>query len=201
MKHEPQPDQPNSSSEVEQDHIVELAVPASLGFLPVLCAALREYCAALPSLLQVPGSKADTEQSLAARSNFGTEPLKLPGNNSPTIVVSYSHLVYSLELALQEAATNIVRHGYGGDDLTHKISLRLSTHPADHDTNYRPALVIELEDNGQPFDTAAATYRQPDPDQLQESGYGIYLIHKLTDQLHYWRENGSNRLQIIKFLG
>jgi anti-sigma regulatory factor (Ser/Thr protein kinase) len=198
------PNQANSNSDPNiQTASVEMNIPASLNFLSVLCAALREYCAALPLLLQI-GENEPEEIKIVnnARSRFGTGALRLPGNNGSTIMVSYSHMVYSLELALQEAATNIVRHGYGGDDYDKKIRLLLSTNYMSKDGTSPPqrVLIVELFDTGAAFDTASATYRSPDPTQLYESGYGLYLIHKLTDRLRYFQADGYNCLQMVKFL-
>ncbi len=180
---------------------VAITIPASLNFLPILCAALREYCVALPLLIESAENSLDTIQPSEARTRFGTGPLQLPGPHGSTIRVSYSHLVYSLELALQEAATNIVRHGYTDNSPAHHIRLNLSLRPvSDANQKQRRALIIELFDNGLTFDTANAPYNLPDPDQLSESGYGLYLIHKLTDQLQYFQQFGQNCLRMIKFL-
>ena len=183
---------------------VAIEIPASLNFLPILCAALREYCVALPLLLESAENSLDTvrpSEASAARLRFGTGPLQLPGSRGSIIRVSYSHLVYSLELALQEAATNIVRHGYMGNNLAERIRLHLSLRPVlDVHQKERRALIIELFDTGMTFDIANAPYNLPDPDQLSESGYGLYLIHKLTDQLGYFQQLGQNCLQMIKFL-
>lgn len=173
-----------------QEARVELIIPATLHFLPILCAALREYCAALPPLLHSLKKQHQADQTSEHFDIYQTA----------SLMGSYSHLVYSLELALQEAASNIVRHGYTKDTSVKLIKLHLGLDFQKSDKGLRRIIVIELIDFGTPFNPAATAYHLPDPTALSESGYGLYLIHRLTDQLLYSYSNGQNHLRMLKFL-
>ena len=82
-----------------------------------------------------------------------------------------------VELALQEALANAVRHGCGGDP--EKRVQCLVTHDAAGE------LVIVIRDPGTGFDARAV----PDPlaveNVFKPSGRGIYLINRLMDEVHF----------------
>jgi anti-sigma regulatory factor (Ser/Thr protein kinase) len=172
---------------------VTLVIPAKLNMLPVLGAAVREYCAALPQVLA-------GRLQMLARARISTGRLRLP--DSAAVPVSFSHFVYSAELILQEAASNIIRHGYGGEDPQQSLTLALSLNSL-----YDPRLggdrftfQMELSDDAPPFDFTRAIAREPDPLQPRESGYGVFLIRKLADVLDYRYENGRNYLTMGKLI-
>ena len=170
--------------------VVEIIVPANYDYLAILGAVAREFCAALPLLL--PQSKAELDTGVR---RFGTGILKLPGSTA-TVTASYSHFVYSVELVLQEVASNIVRHGYGEGSVA-QIHLSLSVEEV---SSGRNALIISIKDDAPAFDPTLAQIEPPDPHDPRESGYGLYLIHKLTDQLEYTRQDGWNYLRMTKYL-
>jgi serine/threonine-protein kinase RsbW len=80
-------------------------------------------------------------------------------------------LLADLKLALTEAASNSVRHAYGGDRVgVVEISYEL-----------RPdRLVIEVTDEGEGFDPADAN---APPDELSEGGLGIAIIRAIADEV------------------
>jgi len=82
-----------------------------------------------------------------------------------------------VELALQEALANAVRHGCGGDP-DERVQC-LVTHDAAGE------LVIVIRDPGTGFDTGTV----PDPlaveNVFKPSGRGIYLINRLMDEVHF----------------
>lgn len=167
---------------------ITVTIPARLAILPVLGAAVREYCAALPNLY------VQSDQTNLA---FGNLTRALPTASSGLAVrTSYSHFVYSAELILQEAATNIILHGYGKDESGAALQLELWAGTI----GARQALVMELSDTAPPFDPTLAGWRDPDPHELRESGYGLYLIRKLTDDFSYYYGAGRNHLRLIKYL-
>jgi anti-sigma regulatory factor (Ser/Thr protein kinase) len=117
-------------------------------------------------------------------------------------VVGYSHFVYSAELIFQEAASNIIRHGFGGEFLDRHLQLELAAVKV-YDLNRRAerlAFQMELSDDAPPFNPTTAKWREPDPLEPRESGYGIYLIRKLTDGVSYRYEQGRNYLKMYKFI-
>jgi serine/threonine-protein kinase RsbW len=76
-----------------------------------------------------------------------------------------------LKLALTEAASNSVRHAYGGND-PGVVEISYELHP--------DRLVIEVTDDGEGFDPSAA---QGPPDELSEGGLGIAIIRAIADEV------------------
>jgi anti-sigma regulatory factor (Ser/Thr protein kinase) len=92
-----------------------------------------------------------------------------------------------VELALQEALANAVRHGCGGDP--NKRVQCILTHDASGD------VVIVIRDPGTGFDARAV----PDPlagdNVFRPSGRGIYLINRLMDEVHFADEGREIRMR------
>jgi len=98
-------------------------------------------------------------------------------------------LLHDVQLCLEEALTNIMRHGLAGI-AEPQIRLSLSQQPA--------RLLLEIEDNGAPFDPAAFA-PPPPPRSLEEArpgGIGIPLLRKFSDALGYRRAGGRNCLSL-----
>jgi len=97
---------------------------------------------------------------------------------------------YSLQLATQEISSNIVRHAYGGGSGRIIAQLLIEPNPQ--------RMVIELRDSGLAFDPALV----PDPnlDEMQVHGYGLFLARTLLDELHYEAHPGENRWYLVKHL-
>ncbi len=100
-------------------------------------------------------------------------------------------MVFNLNLALEEAATNIIMYAYPQDE-SHIISL---TATKDSDR-----LSLLLEDTGIPFDPTEA----PDADitlsaeERPIGGLGIFLIRQIMDEVSYQRIDGKNMLTMVK---
>jgi serine/threonine-protein kinase RsbW len=100
--------------------------------------------------------------------------------------------VYSIQLATDEAASNVIEHAYMGitdGQLEIRAGVKDET------------ITIILRDTGKPFDTASV--RQPnlkaDLSQRQVGGLGIYLMRKLMDEVRYEiQDKGGNLLTLIK---
>ena len=92
-----------------------------------------------------------------------------------------------VELALQEALANAVRHGCGGDP-TKRVQCSV-THDASGD------VVIVIRDPGRGFDARAV----PDPlegdNVFKPSGRGIYLINRLMDEVRFADEGREIRMR------
>ena len=84
--------------------------------------------------------------------------------------------VDELELAVNEAASNIMIHAYGGRP-GRTIRAR-----ADLDDG-EGRLVVRLSHDGATFDEAAV--RAPDFDGSREGGFGVYLIRRCVDAVFY----------------
>jgi serine/threonine-protein kinase RsbW len=104
----------------------------------------------------------------------------------------------AIELALAEALTNIVEHGYGHDSLD-PVRLRLVERP--------DALQIDIWDRGQPIpdgrleNTDVHTTFLFDPtdlDGLPEGGMGLALIKSAFHDVRYGSRDGVNRLRLVR---
>lgn len=100
--------------------------------------------------------------------------------------------IYSIQLAADEAASNIIEHAYEGvTDGELEIACGMKG----------DLLTIVLYDHGQPFDPASV--RPPDLkadlSDRQIGGLGIYLMRKLMDEVEYESStDGGNRLTLTK---
>lgn len=101
---------------------------------------------------------------------------------------------YDLELAVVEAATNIIVHGYGGaDDGTVEVSWRRD----------EGVVQVELVDAGTPIPPGALENAEfpdieADISALATSGRGLALIKASVDEWCYLTSAGRNRLILIK---
>lgn len=110
-------------------------------------------------------------------------------------------LTFGIQLCVEELLANVVRHGGGGwpgaaePPSGEAITMSLAVSTAED------AVTVTVEDNGKPFDTAAAPAK-PVTTPLEEAmpgGLGIQLIKKFSHELTYDREGGLNRTT-LKFL-
>ena len=100
--------------------------------------------------------------------------------------------VYNIQLATDEAASNIIEHAY--EHVTDGV-LDLSC-GLDGDR-----FVIVLTDYGDPFDPSAIPLPdlKADLSDRKIGGLGIFLMRKLMDEVHYEARNDkSNVLTMIK---
>jgi len=100
--------------------------------------------------------------------------------------------LYAIELAMDEAASNIIDHAYQGEGIGY-LHLTVESLP-----DY---LKIVLEDHGTPFDPSLVA--KPDltsPLELRsERGLGVYTMYKMMDSVEFdFSEPGTNRLTMIK---
>ena len=86
--------------------------------------------------------------------------------------------IYSLQLAADEAASNIIEHAYQG---VANASLQMTCDMQDDE------LIITMRDSGKPFDPS--NVKQPnlkaDLSKRQIGGLGVYLMRKLMDEVRY----------------
>jgi serine phosphatase RsbU (regulator of sigma subunit)/anti-sigma regulatory factor (Ser/Thr protein kinase) len=95
-------------------------------------------------------------------------------------------------LAIEEGATNIIRHAYvlGEGEIRLKVAV------------FRHHIIFSLFDNGKSF-------QPPDKSRLdlkkmaatgRRGGLGFYLINKVMDRVEYFSFEGENELRLTKFL-
>jgi len=123
-------------------------------------------------------------ESLANISEFVVQAAKDAGLDSKAI--------YAVELSVDEACCNIIDHAYGGEnigDMQCSVMIEMGQ------------VTVILRDNGRPFDLESV----PEPtlnvplEKLKLGGAGVYLIHKLMDEVHYESTPGSeNVLTLVK---
>jgi len=100
--------------------------------------------------------------------------------------------VYAVQLAVDEAATNIIEHGYREST---RGDLQISCEPQ------TDGLRVTLHDHAPPFEPDDI----PDPvtdvplDKLKSRGLGIFLMRKMMDEVHYHFDlNHGNTLTMLK---
>ena len=102
--------------------------------------------------------------------------------------------VYSIQLAADEAATNIIEHAYKG--ITNgQIELTCGMRGAE--------LIITMHDHGKTFDSRKVKRPNLEADisERQIGGLGIYLMQKLMDEVNYHSSGAGNLLTMIKRKG
>lgn len=99
--------------------------------------------------------------------------------------------VFHCQIAVDEACTNIIEHGYKGEDRG-EIEVACHVDPG--------VLRIELVDRAPPFDVT----RVPEPqlnlpiEETTIGGLGIYFMKKMMDEVSFEHRNGVNRLVLVK---
>ena len=96
--------------------------------------------------------------------------------------------VSELELALTEALSNVIRHGYAGSQ---DGEIRLSLTVDDH------RLTMTIEDRGRAFDRDA--HAGIDLDLPQGGGYGVFLIEEVMDEAEWSSSPEGNCLRLVKY--
>ncbi|MBI4631742.1 MAG: ATP-binding protein [Chloroflexi bacterium] len=98
---------------------------------------------------------------------------------------------FQCQIAVDEACTNIIEHGYEGEDKG-RIEVICNALPT--------VLKIELLDQAPPFDLD----KVPEPElgapleDMKIGGLGIYFMKKMMDDVSFSRENGTNKLSLLK---
>lgn len=101
--------------------------------------------------------------------------------------------VYNIQLATDEAASNIIEHAYEGvKDGILELSCGMEG----------DGIKIVLTDHGEPFDPGSIPMPdlKADLSERKIGGLGIFLMRKLMDEVHYEShpEKNSNTLTMIK---
>ena len=100
--------------------------------------------------------------------------------------------IYAIQIAVDEACSNIIDHAYGGEDLGFiKVNIDILD----------SAIKITITDDGLPFNPDEV----PEPDlhntveSCKERGLGIYFMRKLMDEVSFnFSNKHHNTLVMIK---
>jgi len=101
--------------------------------------------------------------------------------------------ILDVQLAVEEAVTNTILHGYDGTSGTIAIQIETSPHH----------ISVEIADDAPAFDPLSV----PDPDTGSDlddreiGGLGIFLIRQVMDEVSYRYEQNKNILVMEKKIG
>lgn len=98
--------------------------------------------------------------------------------------------VFNVQLACDEACTNIIEHAYADESGPIRISCVLGD----------DSLEIRIHDTGRPFDPAAV--QKPDLDapldRREAGGLGLYFMRSVMDDVRFEFDESGNRLTMVK---
>lgn len=95
------------------------------------------------------------------------------------------------QLAVDEACTNVIEHGYGGEDKG-DIRIACASEPGE--------LTVIIEDSARRFDPSTV----PEPnlganlDDIRIGGLGVYFMRQVMDAVEFSYEEGRNQLVLVK---
>jgi sigma-B regulation protein RsbU (phosphoserine phosphatase) len=146
------------------------------------CVAIKVEARQLPPERAELELRSDLSELRRARAFVRAVCRELPGTPLATDRVA------ELELAVNEVASNIMKHAYHGRT-DQRIHLEAETFP--------DQVVIRLHHIGDPCDPS----RVPPPvlDGSQESGFGLYLIKQSVDDVRYYCDaRGRHCIELVK---
>lgn len=103
---------------------------------------------------------------------------------------------FQIELACDEACTNVIEHAYGGEDVGDiEVSWRV-------ESGY---FVITIRDYGQPFDPDSAKVEKDAANgtgttlqELKVGGLGLHFMHKLMDEVDFSFDRDHGNILVMK---
>lgn len=101
--------------------------------------------------------------------------------------------IFDLQLAVDEAFTNIIKHAYNFDE-SQVVHIQM------FQENGR--IVVQLTDSGNGFDLT--NYQKPNVEnrikQKKRGGVGVFLMTKLMDEVSFNKQKGHNIITLAKHL-
>ncbi len=102
-----------------------------------------------------------------------------------------SFAVYSIEMAVDEACSNIIEHAYGGEG---KGDIRCTCSVGED------KMEIVIKDKGKPFDPSSVPppNLSKDLEDRQAHGLGLHFIRKWMDEVDFLSKGAENTLTMVK---
>ncbi|MCP4362600.1 MAG: ATP-binding protein [Chloroflexi bacterium] len=104
--------------------------------------------------------------------------------------------VFHIELACDEACTNIIEHAYGGENKG-ELVVRWQVEGRQ--------FIITIQDHGRPFDPTAVpppstldASQHSAPEDIRVGGLGVHFMRQLMDEVHFQFDENENRLTLVK---
>jgi anti-sigma regulatory factor (Ser/Thr protein kinase) len=100
----------------------------------------------------------------------------------------------NIELAIDEACTNVIEHGYAPDDPNKELTIRMEINSAQ--------MVLTVIDRAKPFNLLLYQPREITALKAEgkDGGLGIRLIKQIMDVIEYkTRPDGYNELMMTKY--
>lgn len=150
-------------------------------------------------------SPAPSDRAACGEATFSVGTLRVPARSSHLSLIGmfvqwYAHhaglsdeACYELEVAIDEACTNVIRHAYGAGK-PGGITL--------HCTPLNRGLQVDIWDQGIPFDPTEGgrIAQQKQACDPASGGFGLSMIRQFADDVHHqWDEQEGNRLMISKY--
>lgn len=99
--------------------------------------------------------------------------------------------IEDVRLAVDEAFTNIIKHAYNYNE-NEQVEIELEID--------KDQICVSLFDQGKSFESSK--YRFPDVrEQIRKKkrgGMGVYLMHKLMDEVQYLQDGSTNEIKMCK---
>lgn len=104
--------------------------------------------------------------------------------------------IFRIQLACDEACTNIIEHAYGAEDAG-QIWVSWQKKPG--------AFIIEMRDNGRAFQpeeipSPSVPDSSDDVDELKVGGLGLHFMRTLMDEVKFSFDEEGNQLIMIKYI-
>ena len=100
--------------------------------------------------------------------------------------------IYAVQLAVDEACTNIIEHAYGGEGIG---DIDITPIPSDN------GLTVILRDSGRPFDPESIPIPMTNLplEEIQPRGVGLYLMRRMMDEVKFnFSHESGNVLTMVK---
>ena len=98
------------------------------------------------------------------------------------------HVIYNVQLAVQEICANVIEHAY-----KHDGDKRINVEFIMKSDRFEVVIV----DHGVSFDISALP--ETNLDEPQIGGYGLFLARQLLDEVQYHPQPNDNRWRLVKY--